>query len=305
MSRLIICEKKKRNKPYTEFMYSPKNRSRLISRLQAVQYVKFCDVSLKNIPAPFWSLLQGLEGVRELDVYQMTFESPVHFFRYICALPALEALSISRSSIQVAEVDLAPLRPKAPFCIPFLDVGRLSPGIFQWFLKQDPVPPVHTFRIKLGLESTDTVMLRQFVETMDNQARPPLNFSSFTNIRSIYVEGYLHLGELPESQLFESLLATIFTQITSPLLEKVSLNFSLHIDETMFFFGFPTDVVLNLFKWGALPESLSGKYRENLRSLCLVIRGLPPYQRKNTEVSLREGPFAWLEDRNILSVGFL
>ncbi|KAG6857044.1 hypothetical protein H0H87_010398 [Tephrocybe sp. NHM501043] len=320
---MIICDKKK---PYTarsqsQAVYTPTDRPRLIARLQAVEYIKFHDVSLESIPPPFWSLLHQLEGVRELEIQQMSFKSPIHFFRYICTLPALEALSISRSSIVVAANDLAPLRPKVPFCIPFLDVGRLSPGIFQWFLRQDPAPPVHTFRINLGSASINALMLRDFVEAIGpsvqnlqvtlpsdiqsyNQSLPPLEFSSFTKIRSVSIEGYLRLGEAPESCQFEDLMRTIFTQIISPLFEKVSLNFSLHIDETILFFGFPTDVVLDLFRWGPLPETL-GRKCDNLRCLHLALRGLPPYQQKSVEESLRNGPFAAFENRDILSLAFL
>ncbi|KAG6873908.1 hypothetical protein C0995_009688 [Termitomyces sp. Mi166 len=222
--------------------------------------------------------------------------------------------------------DLAPLRPKAPFCIPLLDVGMLSPSILDWFLKQDPVPPVHTFRINLGRELAKAATLRQFVEVMgpsvqnlqvtlpsdihtcifaDNQLPLQVDFSLFRNVRTVYVEGYLRLGEEPDSRLFEGLTRSIFTQITSPLLEKVSLNYSLHIDETMMFFGIPNDILLDLFKWGALPETLGGQSHKNLRSLCLALRGFPPYQRCRAEDSLRKGPFAAFASRDIFSVGFL
>lgn len=144
--------------------YTPVDPTRLISRLQAIQHVKFHDVSLEDIPLPFWNLLHHLGGVREVEVHQMSSKSPVDFFRYICSLPALKALSISRSCIEIATPDLAPLHPKAPFCIRFLDVAMLSVNVLDWFLKQNPVPFVHTLRINLGRESVKAATLRQFVE---------------------------------------------------------------------------------------------------------------------------------------------
>ncbi|KAF5383145.1 hypothetical protein D9615_005017 [Tricholomella constricta] len=289
---------------------------------KGVRFIKFQNVSLGDIPPPFWSLLHNLKGVKELEVHQMSFETPVHFFRYICTLPALEALSISKSSIQVAALDIASLRPKLPFCIPFLDVGMLSPGILDWFLAQDPVPPVHTFRINLGSEAENIVKLRQFTEALgpsirnlqitlpsDIQAyyRTPraVDFCSFSNIRSVYLEGYLRLGEQSESRRFEDLMRTTFTQISSPILEKVSLTVSLCIDETLLYFGIPDHVLLDIFSWGALPEILGQECGHSLRQFHLTIRGLPPYQRKYMEHSLRKGPFAALASKGILSVKFL
>ncbi|KAG6811283.1 hypothetical protein H0H92_008196 [Tricholoma furcatifolium] len=303
-------------------VYVSSDDERLVARLQTIRHIKFQDIALEDIPVPFWRLLHDLRGVRELDVHHMSFESPILFFRYVCTLPALEALSISRSSIQVTAADLAPLRPKAPFYIPFLDVGRLSSGLLDWFLWQDPVPSVHTLKINLGAESAQNTTLKRFIQIVgptvqnlqdpdvkhplaDDQISHPVHFSSFQNVRFIYVEGYLRLGEQPESRQFETLARSIFIQITSPLVEKVSLNFSLHIDETMMFFGIPTDILLDLFRWGALPETLGQECRENLSSLCLAIRGLPPYTRCTAEESLRKGPFASFSGRDILSVGFL
>ncbi|KAH0581931.1 hypothetical protein H2248_011602 [Termitomyces sp. 'cryptogamus'] len=320
LSRVVIT--KKPNIVHPQVAYTPIDPLRLLSRLQAIQYVKFHAVSLENIPLSFWSVLHQLGGVRELEIHQMSFKSPVHFFRYVCSLPALEALSISRSSIEIAAPDLAPLRLKGPFYIPFLDVAMLSPSILDWFLRHDSVPSVHTLRINLGRESAKVASLGQFVEVVGSSIQnlqltlpsdiytynlfpPPVDFSLFRNVRAVYVEGYLRLGEEPGSRLFEDLTRSIFTQITSPLLEKVSLNYSLHIDETMIFFGIPNDILLDLFRWGALPETLGGKSYQNLRSLRLALRGFPPYQRCKAEDSLRKGPFASFASRNILSVGFL
>ncbi|KAG6850074.1 hypothetical protein H0H93_001424 [Arthromyces matolae] len=316
ISRVIIGDKNRRDASYLKKVYTPMDRSRLVSRLQTIHSVKFQNVSLENIPVPFWRILHQLEGVHELEIHQMSFESPVHFFRYICALPALNALSISRSCIQVTATDMEPLRPKVPFCIPFLDVGRLSPGLLDWFLKQDPIPPVHTFRINLGSESAKAATLRHFMEAMGksvqnlqvtlpadvhayDQTASSINFSSFRNVRSIYIEGYLRLGEQPHSRLFEELTRSILTQASSALLEKISLYYSLHIDETTMFFGVPDNTLLDLFEWGALPGTLDEHCHQNLQSLTLSIRGFPLYQRRRgAEDSLRKdsretGTMSW------------
>ncbi|KAG6877765.1 hypothetical protein C0993_004139 [Termitomyces sp. T159_Od127] len=198
----------------------------------------------------------------------------------------------------------------------------LSLSILDWFLGQDPVPQVHALRINLGRESVKTATLRQFVEVMGpsiqdlqvtlpsdihiyNEATPQFDFSLFKNVQTVHVEGYLRLGEEPDSRLLRDLTRSIFTQVASPHLEKVSLHYSLCIDETMAFFGFPNDILLNLFRWGALPDTFGGQSHKNLRSFRLALRGFPPYQRCNVEDSLRKGPFSSLASRDIFSVGFL
>ncbi|KAF8067805.1 hypothetical protein FPV67DRAFT_1669685 [Lyophyllum atratum] len=321
IARVIIREKRTRHvSTGPKAYYTPTDGPRLIARLQGVRYIKFQDVSLGNIPPPFWDLLQGLEGVKELEIHQMSFETPVHFFRYICTLPALEALSISKSSIDVAALEMASLRPKVPFCIPFLDVGKLSPGLLDWFLAQDPIPPVHTFRMKLGAESP-TSTLRQFSKAMGPSIQnllitlpsdlpayyggpPVVDFGSFSNVRSVHLEGYLRLGQQPESRHFENVMRTIFAQISSPILKKVSLLVSLSIDETLLFFGSPDHLLLDIFSWGALPEIMKSQRENRLEEFHLVIRGLPSYHWRYAEQSLKTGPFAFFAERGIFSVEF-
>ncbi|GLB39137.1 hypothetical protein LshimejAT787_0602990 [Lyophyllum shimeji] len=242
-------------------------------------------------------MLHNLEGVKELEFHQTSFETSVQFFRYVCTLPALEALSISRSSIEVEASDMAELRPKVPFSIRYLDAGKLSRGVLDWFLAQDPVPPVHTFRINL-IDATSNATLPEFATAMgpsianlrvtlpsDLQAyyRGPgaVDFSSFSNVSSVYIEGYLRLGEQAESRLFRDLLRTTFTQISSPILKKVSVLVSLGIDEELLFFGFPDNLLLDGFSWGgALPDILGKEREQSLDEFHLVIRGLPSYQRR-------------------------
>lgn len=321
MARVIIRQKQKRDIRHgPKAYYTPTDGPRLVARLQGVRYIKFQDVSLGNIPPPFWDMLHDLEGVKELEIHQMSFETPVPFFRYVCTLPALEALSISRSSIEVAGLDMAQLRPKLPFCIRFLDVGKLSRGVLDWFLAQEPVPPVHTFRINLSDESSNTT-LRQFATAMGPSIRNlqitlpsdlqsyyrgpgAVDFSSFSDVRSVHVEGYLRLGEQPESRHFGDLMQSIFTQISSPVLKKVSLLVSINIDEALLFFGSPDHLLLDVFSWGALPDILGNESEKSMEEFRLVIRGLPPYQWRYVEQSFREGPFAFLAERGIFSVEF-
>lgn len=134
---------------------------------------------------------------------------------------------------------------------------------------------------------------------------PQFDFSPFRKVQAVQVEGYLRLGQEPDSYLFQDLTRSIFAQITSPFLEKVSLNYSLRIDSTMAFFGIPNDILFDLFRWGALPDTFCRQSHENLRSFHLGLRGFPPHQRRKVENSLRNGPFASLASRDIFSVGFL
>ncbi|KAG5645490.1 hypothetical protein DXG03_005898 [Asterophora parasitica] len=283
MTRIVIQEKRTTILPPKEvYRFIATDDSHLISRLQGVQFLKFQNISLGDIPPRLWSLIHNLD-VKEVEVHRMSLDTSA-IFRYICTLPALEAISISKSSIQVATPDIASLRPKLPLRIPFLDVSNLSRGVLDWFIAQEPLPPVHTFH---------------------SRASGAIDFRFFNYVRSVHFEGYLHPEEQAESRRFKDFMRITFTEISSSTLEKVSLTASLAIDETMLFFGIPDHVLLDIFSWGTTPGVLANVHGHALCDFLLSIRGLPPYQQPYMEQSLRKGPFASFASKGILSVKFL
>ncbi|RDB30433.1 hypothetical protein Hypma_007161 [Hypsizygus marmoreus] len=323
MISIVIGERKKkpgwnRKKTY----YVPQDRPRLVSRLQGVRDVRFQDISLGSIPPPFWRLLQSLQGVRSIEIYRMTFETPVHFFQYMCSLPALEELSISKSSMDAAASELTPYRLKAPFCIPLLDVEKLSPGILSWFLAQDATPPVHTFRVNLNGEPSQLMVLRQYAEAMGpsilhlhvnlpgdirayNETAPAVPFDSFTHVRSIHFEGYIDwIGLDSERNHLETFMETIFTQLSSSCLSKVSLSIGFSVYDGFASFGIPDSVILEKFDWGRLPEIVAENIGDELQEFHLVIRGVPFYQQKDIERALRAGAFSAVDVGNVLRIDF-
>jgi hypothetical protein len=184
IKRVIVGQRKKtpgwnREKCY----YVPADGPRLVSRLQAVRYIRFAHISLGDISPPFWYLLHELKGVKEMEIHHIAFETPEQFFQYICSLPALKSLSLSNPSTGKVPNDVAQYRPKAPFCIPLLDVGKLSHGILGWFLAQDSIPPVHTFCINLNGCPLEIEVVRQYSEAMGSSVQNlhinlPLTFQS-------------------------------------------------------------------------------------------------------------------------------
>ncbi|KAG5634720.1 hypothetical protein H0H81_001001 [Sphagnurus paluster] len=278
---------------------APLDSASLISQLQGIQSITFQDIALDNIPPSFWRFLHSLKGVRDLELYQISLSSPAPFFQYVCNLPAFEALSISKSSVELTVYDSEVSHPKKSFSLPFLDVGRLSPGVLQWILAQQPVPPVHTLRINLGYVPQNVIALREFVGItgpsvnalhitlpsdmqLYSQIPRPIDFRSFSRVRTLRLEGYLRLGEQSESLQFKELLQTIFTEISSPEVEEVSLILSFGIDDAVILAGLAWDdntTLLDIFSWAALPNFLG----TNLRKFYLKLRGLPSFLRARVE----------------------
>lgn len=166
VKRMVIRERRgQHGSAQGKTYYVPMDSARLYARLQGVKSIRFSGISLGDIPPPFWRLLHFLEGVRELEVDQMTFDTTHEFFQYICSLPALEALSISNPSWDVVPLELAEYHPKIPICIPLLDVGRLSQhGILEWILAQNPIPAIHTFRINYDSSAAEIQTVRQYIQ---------------------------------------------------------------------------------------------------------------------------------------------
>lgn len=160
--RTLRAQRRRRNG-----FYIPEDPARLRRRLQGISSVRFTNISLSDIPPPFWRLLHDLKGIKHMEAHQMSFDSPTEFFEYICTLPALESLSISQSWWEKqAASDMGQLRPIVPFCIPLLDVGKHSQeAALEWFLEQKPIPPVHTFRINLDSGSASVDLIRQYIES--------------------------------------------------------------------------------------------------------------------------------------------
>lgn len=321
ITRVIIRQRKKipgwnREKSY----YVPMDTPRLVSRLQGVRYIRLSDISLSDISPPLWLLLHDLKGVKEMEIHHITFETPEHFFRYICSLPALESLSVLNPSTGVIPDDLAQYRPKVPFCIPLLDVGKLSHGMLGWFLAQDPIPPVHTFCINLNSSSTEIEVIRQYSEAMGSsiqnlhinlptksqpyeQRLNAIDFGNFPTIRSVHFEG--SIGQHTEPRVLEDLFRKVFSQIGSTQLRKVSVSVVwIAASEHVSFFGIPDHVIVQSCNWGRLPEILQCTVGDNLEELRLAIQNFPQYQQRQMETDLRK-LFSTFHLRDVFHFDFL
>ncbi|KAF9003312.1 hypothetical protein BDQ17DRAFT_497107 [Cyathus striatus] len=241
------CLETRRKKGY----YVPENPQRLRERMQGVHSITFSDISLADIPPPFWRLLNDLKGVKKLVVHQMSFDTPGTFFQYICSLPALETLSISKSSWEATSgVTVLPPAPSAssvgkqfkaqgPFRIPLLDIGRHSQyDIMEWFLMQRPVPPVHTFRIHLDGCCATTAMVRQYIEeagesvqqlhidmptsAMGIQRLSTIDFSPCTGLKGIHIEGLRISSQQTQAHTLSAFMHTLFTSLRTPELVEVT-----------------------------------------------------------------------------------
>jgi hypothetical protein len=152
-------------------VHVPRNGTRLISRLQGVEKIRFSFLSSKIFSSSLWQLLRDLKGVRELEVYKMTIETPIPFFQYICSLPNLTALSVTKTSMTRAPLDMSKLHPVMDLCIPLLDVSKSSYALLDWLLAQDTIPRIQTFCINLSSSPTEMLATSHYSEVIGSSVR--------------------------------------------------------------------------------------------------------------------------------------
>ncbi|KAF8886128.1 hypothetical protein BD779DRAFT_1673307 [Infundibulicybe gibba] len=306
LSRIVIRRTKffrGEQKPH----HIPENTARLYQHLQGVTHVKFCDVALADIPPPFWRLLHNLLGIKSLEVQKMTFDSLPRFFEYICSLPALESLSISKAFWAPVPYSFktGQFRALSSFNVPLLDVGQLSQcGILEWFLSQQPIPPIHTLRLSLPAEAArihayltanefviQNLCITLPIDVMSPRG-DPVDFTAFSNLRSVQIEGFRVGQESPMRLAMRELTKSIITQLSSE--SVVEFKISLTIDssaDAFSFLGLPDHILIDTFNWDGIPRLVFQSFGA-LEKVVIAIRCLPAYQRRQVEQCFRKGPFS-------------
>lgn len=156
----------------------------------------------------FWRFLEGLEGVREVEIENRAISEFV--VEWVCGLPELEELSVFRSASKAGSLELVePALSRGSFrCkvknagrmrIPLLDIGTWDQfEVVRWLMGQTPVPRVTNLRIGCnrsgfwdGGGACDVQFLKRFVEVVGS------------NVEHLHIAFPGHSGEW--SKLYQNL----------------------------------------------------------------------------------------------------
>ncbi|TFK41421.1 hypothetical protein BDQ12DRAFT_720273 [Crucibulum laeve] len=329
MRRLVIDKQKAQNTPAISSSkkrepYIPKYRANLVASLQGVQSICLSNCWLVYIPTPFWHLLSDLKGVHTLELRKFLSSSTTQFLSYVCALPSLKTMSVSEVVWDPLRCDLESFQSQKSLAIPLLEVTKHSQyGILEWLMTQQPVPHVNTLRIVIDTVHGPVVLstVQRYLSAVgasvqhlildvqsgipDLQVSSGVDFSTFTNVKSISIQNVSVSTQNLQSHRLENFLGSVFSQAKSEYLHQVNLSMSVEDTNDGFsFFGIPHDVVLQCYNWGGLPGILEQNLGTQLEKLNVSINNYASYQHQTAESILRKGPFKGFDERGALHIDF-
>ncbi|TFK72803.1 hypothetical protein BDN72DRAFT_894449 [Pluteus cervinus] len=305
----------------------PMDLDKLKSSLRRVHSFIFSNISLDILPTSFWNMIHALEGVKEVTIHEAVVGHSLRIFPFLCSLPSLERVSVSRTTWDVSSPWLCLITSlvKSPFSIPLLDVGaRCNLELSVWVLAQNPTPPIETLRIDIstGRLVHQKHLLQRFLSTpglaiQHIQIKLPtrlrgssslykelVDLTALTGLQSVHVDGLVidPLCPSEDKEMLEDLVGHLLSHLPRSYIHPLSLSLGFAMDpESGEVLGVPDNMLLQVYNWNVFTETLTEYPCLNLR---LKIAEHEAYLTSYTEEYLRTGPFAAFHDSERLQIEF-